>query len=353
MAENHLLTLHDIKKDYEGQPLLKGISLEVHTGEVLCLLGRSGSGKSTLLRIIAGIEPPDGGSITWDGEEITPLPTHLRRFGLMFQDYALFPHMNVAENVAFGLRMQKLPRAEIDASVAQALEQVNMGRFASRNVTDLSGGEQQRVALARALAPAPRLLMLDEPLAALDRSLREQLQQELRELLQRSGIPAIYVTHDQQEALALGDRMALLNEGCIVQAGKPEDLFRRPKNRWAAQFLGMTNLYPAEVVTSDPLVVKTPIGQFTAAPSQDLHFTLHEKVWLAVTPAGDFSLEGSVDGNTFRGICGSCLFRGDHYQIQIALADGSSFSYSSSRSVESGQVVILHIPPENLVCLPD
>ena len=187
MSEKHRLSLHEITKNYEGKPLLNGISFEVVSGETLCLLGRSGSGKSTLLRIIAGIESADGGSVQWDGEDLGECPTHLRRFGLMFQDYALFPHQNVAENVAFGLRMQGVTRAEIDRRVKAALEQVNMAGFANRRVTDLSGGEQQRVALARALAPAPRLLMLDEPLAALDRALRQQLQQELREVLQRTG----------------------------------------------------------------------------------------------------------------------------------------------------------------------
>ena len=170
-----MLEIRDIWKSYEGQPLLNGVSFSLEAGETVCLLGRSGSGKSTLLRIIAGLETAERGQVLWQGQDLSAVPVHLRQFGLMFQDYALFPHRDVAENVGFGLRMQGLSKAEISLRVAEALEQVNLAAFAKRRVTDLSGGEQQRVALARALAPRPRLLMLDEPLGALDRALREQL----------------------------------------------------------------------------------------------------------------------------------------------------------------------------------
>ena len=214
------LDVIDLYKNYEGQPLLQGENFHVETGETLCLLGSSGSGKSTILRIIAGIETPDSGQVHWNDRDTTLVPVFRRNFGLMFQDYALFPHLNVFDNVAFGLRMQNVPKAEIAGKVKSALERVNMNSFAERQVTDLSGGEQQRIALARALAPSPRLLMLDEPLAALDRSLRVELQEELRTLLHQTGIPAIYVTHDQEEAILLGDRLALLHAGRIVQSGR-------------------------------------------------------------------------------------------------------------------------------------
>ncbi len=192
-----MLTVENIYKTYEDQPLLKGVSFTVGAHESVCLLGASGSGKSTLLRIIAGLESAESGRILWQSQDLKPVPVHRRQFGLMFQDYALFPHRTVAENVAFGLRMQNLPRPEITNRVAEALDQVNLGSFSGRRVTDLSGGEQQRVALARALAPRPRLLMLDEPLGALDRALREQVMEGLRRLLHATGIPAVYVTHDQ------------------------------------------------------------------------------------------------------------------------------------------------------------
>jgi len=351
MTVDHYLTLNNIQKEYEGQPLLKGISLEVHSGEVLCLLGRSGSGKSTLLRIIAGIEQPDSGGVLWDGVEITGVPTHLRHFGLMFQDYALFPHKNVAENVAFGLRMQNQPKAEITIKVKAALEKVNMLRFADRRVTDLSGGEQQRVALARALAAEPRLLMLDEPLSALDRSLREQLQQELRRVLHESGIPAIYVTHDQDEALALGDRMALLNDGNIIQTGKPEDIFRRPANRWVAQFLGMKNIYPGKVLSTAPLRVETGFGKFFPRQVIESPYEVGQNIWLVLPGAGIIFTTGNDQTPDLIGTCRECNFKGDHYQVCLELGNGALFTFNLERCVNINESVSLIVPPENSICL--
>jgi ABC-type Fe3+/spermidine/putrescine transport system ATPase subunit len=237
-----MLELVDIHKTYENQPLLFGISFTVEVGETVCLLGASGSGKSTLLRIIAGLEHPESGQVLWNGEELAAVPAHQRNFGLVFQDYALFPHLTVAENVAFGLRMQNLPQDEIKLRVVTSLKQVNLGRFANRHITDLSGGEQQRVALARALAPRPRLLMFDEPLGALDRALRDHLLEELRGILHDSEVPAIYVTHDQEEAFAIADRVVLLHEGRIAQTGMPADVFAHPASEWVASFLGLGNV---------------------------------------------------------------------------------------------------------------
>ncbi|MBT3338369.1 MAG: ABC transporter ATP-binding protein [Anaerolineae bacterium] len=234
-----MLTLLNIYKSYEGKPLLKGVSLEVAQGETLCLLGPSGSGKSTLLRIISGLEEAESGDVLWEGESIVPVPSHERNFGLIFQDYALFPHLNVFDNVAFGLKMQKMGKEEIHQRVDEALKQVDLQDFAKRSVTDLSGGEQQRIALARALAPNPRLLMFDEPLGALDRRLREYLLVEIKEILEESGVPAIYVTHDQEEAFALAHRVMLLHEGNIVQQGTPEDVYAHPASVWVSDFLGI------------------------------------------------------------------------------------------------------------------
>ena len=258
-----MLTISQITKNYEGKPLLRGISFTVNQGETVCLLGPSGSGKSTLLRIIAGLEDPEGGEVLWEGQDITRVPVFQRNFGLMFQDYALFPHKTVAENVAFGLKMQKLSSESIKSRTQQALEQVDLVGMAGRRVTDLSGGEQQRVAFARALAPRPRLLMLDEPLGSLDRSLREQLMQDLRQLLHTIETPAIYVTHDQEEALFLADRILILNEGLIIQQGLPEDVYQNPVSEWVARFLGMRNIVEGEVQSTDPLVIKTSMGSFT------------------------------------------------------------------------------------------
>ena len=237
-----MLELIDIHKTYENKPLLSGISFTVDAGETVCLLGASGSGKSTLLRIIAGLEKAEIGQVLWDGADLASVPAHQRKFGLVFQDYALFPHLTVTENVAFGLNMQNLPQDEIKLRVTALLKQVNMGGFANRHVTDLSGGEQQRVALARALAPRPRLLMFDEPLGALDRALRDYLLEELRGILHSSGVPAIYVTHDQEEAFAIADRIVLLHDGQIEQEGTPVEVFAHPASGWVAKFLGLGNV---------------------------------------------------------------------------------------------------------------
>ena len=351
MDKTHQISLKEIKKKYEGTPLLNGISFDVNSGEVLCLLGRSGSGKSTLLRIIAGIENADSGAVLWDGENMSNTPTHLRHFGLMFQDYALFPHRNVAENVAFGLQMQGVSKEEIEKRVKAALVQVNMNRFAERRVTELSGGEQQRVALARALAPEPRLLMLDEPLAALDRALRQQLQQELREVLQHSGIPAIYVTHDQEEALSLGDRMALLNDGKIEQIGEPEALYRWPRNRWVAQFLGMQNFIDGIVSSVSPLQVQTAAGLLQASTLADATFAVGEKVLLVITPAADFTTPSLNQANGIKGTCSNCLFKGENYLVNITFQSNLHFSYLSNHAVNKGAGVNLWLPVENVVCL--
>lgn len=237
-----MLAVQHIFKTYEGKPLLNDISFKVDTGETICLLGASGSGKSTLLRIIAGLEESESGFISFDGRDLTSTPAHLRDFGLVFQDYALFPHLDVNENVAFGLKMRRLPEGEIAERVANSLELVNLSGFAKRRVTELSGGEQQRVALARALATRPRLLMFDEPLGALDRTLREDLLNELRTILHRTNIPAIYVTHDQEEAFAIADRVLILHDGEIVREGTPAQVWADPGSAFVAGFLGLGNI---------------------------------------------------------------------------------------------------------------
>jgi ABC-type Fe3+/spermidine/putrescine transport system ATPase subunit len=210
----------------------------VATSESVAVLGPSGSGKSTLLRAIAGLVPVESGSISWDGRDITGVPTHQRGFGLMFQGYALFPHLDVAANIGFGLRMMNLPPAEIEARVANALALVGLADFGARSIADLSGGERQRVALARTLAPEPRFIMLDEPLGALDRALRDRLMLETREILEEQAVTALIVTHDQEEAEALSDRLALMRDGTIVQSGTLDDLRAHPADEWVKEFLG-------------------------------------------------------------------------------------------------------------------
>jgi ABC-type Fe3+/spermidine/putrescine transport system ATPase subunit len=266
-----VLALVGISKDYENKPLLADVSFTVAAGETVCLLGASGSGKSTLLRIIAGLEPPDAGQVLWEGADLASTPPHARDFGLVFQDYALFPHLTVFDNAAFGLRMRNLPKNEIEPRVAEVLELVNLSGFEKRKVTDLSGGEQQRVALARALAPRPRLLMFDEPLGALDRTLKDDLLNELRAILHRMRIPAIYVTHDQEEAFAIADRVLLLHGGRIVRQGSPAEVWSNPGSAWAARFLGAGNVVmgvgrhrpePVEGLQVGKFQVETEFGIF-------------------------------------------------------------------------------------------
>jgi thiamine transport system ATP-binding protein len=218
--------------------VLQEVSLSVATGESVAVLGPSGSGKSTLLRAIAGLVPVEAGSITWDGREVTEVPTHLRGFGLMFQGYALFPHLDVAGNVGFGLRMMNLSHGDIDTRVAESLRLVGLSGFGGRTIADLSGGERQRVALARTLAPEPRLIMLDEPLGALDRALRDRLMVETREILEDRAVTALIVTHDQEEAEGLADRLALMRAGTIVQSGTLDELRAHPADDWVKEFLG-------------------------------------------------------------------------------------------------------------------
>lgn len=245
---------------------VRGVSLSVAPGEVVAVLGPSGCGKSTLLALTAGLETPDSGDVRWAGESVlTRRATHLRGFGLMFQDYALFPHRDVHANVAFGLRMRTQPADVIAARVAQALEAVGLSGYDRRTVTTLSGGEQQRVALARALAPRPRVLMLDEPLGALDRALREQLVEEIGRILHAwEGRPAvIYVTHDQAEAFALAERVAVMRAGQIEQLDTPEALVHEPLNAFVAEFLGLGALIPARLVAADQ--VETAWGRWLIA----------------------------------------------------------------------------------------
>jgi ABC-type Fe3+/spermidine/putrescine transport system ATPase subunit len=233
-----MLEVQSVDVTLGDKRVLRDVELSVATGESVAVLGPSGSGKSTLLRAIAGLVPVESGSISWDGRKITGVPTHQRGFGLMFQGYALFPHLDVAANIGFGLRMMNLPPAEIESKVADALALVGLAGFGTRSISDLSGGERQRVALARTLAPEPRFIMLDEPLGALDRALRDRLMVETREILEERAVTALIVTHDQEEAEALSDRLALMRDGTIVQSGTLDDLRAHPADTWVKEFLG-------------------------------------------------------------------------------------------------------------------
>ncbi len=243
------LRLDGLTRFYGATRVLDALSLEIARGDCLVLLGPSGCGKTTILNLVAGFLRPDAGRIMLDGQDITQLPPHRRDMGMVFQDYALFPHMTLAENVGFGLRMRGIGRSERARQAARALEQVGLGPLADRRPGQLSGGQRQRVALARALVIRPRLLLFDEPLSNLDAQLRDQLRTEIRAVLDEAGTTAIFVTHDQQEALALADRVALLRAGRIEQLGTPDDLYHRPATRFAAHFIGGCNLIEHEGTT--------------------------------------------------------------------------------------------------------
>jgi spermidine/putrescine transport system ATP-binding protein len=303
-----MLEVHHIFKTYEGKPLLSDISFKVGSGETVCLLGASGSGKSTLLRIIAGLEALDSGFISFNGMDLTSTPPHLRDFGLVFQDYALFPHLNVNDNVAFGLKMRHLPQDEISQRVASALEMVNLRGFETRQVTDLSGGEQQRVALARALAIRPRLLMFDEPLGALDRTLREDLLNELRTILHHTNIPAIYVTHDQEEAFTIADRVLILHIGKIVREDTPADVWANPESAFVAEFLGLGNVIEGMYVAKSN--VETKYGTMTVRCAHK--HSKGENVHLLVRP-----LSAGNEPNMIQGIVTDIIFQEDRFKITL------------------------------------
>ncbi len=320
-----MLSVRDIHKSYENKPLLKGLSFDLPQGQMICLLGSSGSGKSTLLRIIAGLEDAESGAVYWDDQDLAEIPAHKRGFGLMFQDYALFPHRTVYQNIAFGLRMQNRSTDEIDEIVQERLRSIRMEDFANRPVTELSGGEQQRVALARALATDPRLLMLDEPLGALDHSLREQLTNELRQMLRESHKPVIYVTHDRQEAFGLADRLLILHEGNIVQDGSPQELFENPADAWVAQFLGLGNLVKDDHDQTCSWLLRPHDAQLGESPQ--------------ATP---FQFKGEIM---------DCVYMGDRYQLKLKTEAGQQLLLESDQQCLPTENASVYWPKEKAQCL--
>ena len=303
MKSQPVLSISNISKSFEDNQVLRGISFELAESEVIALLGPSGCGKSTLLAIIAGIEPQDQGHLSWKGSTIDNVPPHRRRFGLMFQDYVLFPHLNVFDNVAFGLKMAGMEYGDIQSRVEETLALVGLKGFGERDVSSLSGGEQQRTALARSLAPNPQLLMLDEPLGSVDRTMRERLLIELRKILRQLKQTAIYVTHDQEEAFAIADRVVLMREGQIEQIGIPEEIYRQPTTLFAARFLGLNNLIPGiAIVDGANNAIETKIGRFPT------NKRFAGPVTMLIRPdsasldgSGDINLEGRLIDKSFRG----------------------------------------------------
>lgn len=336
------LRLTNTAKTYpDGTKALLPTELSVGKGEIVSLLGPSGCGKTTLLRIIAGLETPDTGSDIWfDDDNVTALPVERRKVGMVFQSYALFPNMSVRKNIGYGLKMQKLPKSEIDARVTEVLNMCQLQPFANRAVTALSGGQRQRVALARAIAPRPRLLLLDEPLSALDASLREALRDELAVLLREFNITAIFVTHDQDEAMAIADRVAVMSHGRVVQSGTPEDLYRNPTSSFVAGFVGNAMKLSGRI---DGKTLHLEGGQLALPKEGDGHtvFVRGENVQIVETGP----LQGTVETVTFLGT---------HYRIGISGITSYVIAsiHSAHQAPKVGEKINVAITPEALMLLP-
>ena len=345
-----MLELARMSAGYGGQDVLHDIDLRVPDGVIVSVLGPSGSGKTTLLRSIAGLERPTRGSIRWAGQDLAGRPPHERGFGLMFQDHGLFPHRDVGDNVAFGLRMRGDPGAVVRARVSEVLELVGLAGLERRSVATLSGGEQQRVALARTLAPAPALVMLDESLGSLDRSLREELPGELRGIFRTLGATVLYVTHDQGEALSIGDRTVVLRAGRVEADASPEDLWMRPATPFVARFLGLRNVSLGPVFNG---VAKTPWGAVTltaAMADPAAGAGSNGERWVLLRPDAFRPRRGGA----VRGTVATRLFRGDHWRLTVAVADAPALDVDARwlHIPSPGEPIELEVDPAGVVLLP-
>ena len=344
-----LLEVQDVRKSYPDGWTLSDVAFTIEEGENACLLGPSGCGKTTLLRLIAGLETPDSGRVLANGQDVTRVPPHLRGFGFMFQEYALFPHKTVWGNVAFGLQMQGAGQ-DVAGRVAEVLKLVGLAGFEQRDVNQLSGGERQRVALARSLAPRPALLMLDEPLGALDRAMRERLMEELPRILRQAGTTAITVTHDQEEAFAIADRIVLMRAGRVVQVGAPEEVYWQPASGWAARFLGLTNLLHARVLR--PGLVETTIGPLQVKGIDSGPWDAGFEMQLLIRPEAA-RLDGTGP-NPLHGVVVGRSFRGEYYRLGVSHASGVelTFNFPTGATLPAlGETIGLSLNPRALLLL--
>ncbi|MBQ5944372.1 MAG: polyamine ABC transporter ATP-binding protein [Bacteroidales bacterium] len=343
MASNDIIIkLEHVSKSYEGKEVLHDINLYIRKGEFVTLLGPSGCGKSTTLRLIAGFLQPDEGRVLLSGKDMTGIPPYRRPLNTVFQRYALFPHLDVYDNIAFGLKLKGLPEKEIDKKVRKALKMVTLTDYEDRDVESLSGGQQQRVAIARAIVNEPKVLLLDEPLAALDRKMRADMQIELRDMHKKLGITFIYVTHDQEEALTLSDTIAVMDEGRIQQIGTPEDIYNEPVNSFVANFIGESNIFNGTMVR-DRLV--SFIGH--EFPCVDSGFGDNAPVDVVIRPE-DVTVHTDPEAGQFSGKVSSCTFKGVHYEMLLDTDSGNEIMIQNYSSYEPGTTVGMSIAPDGI-----
>ena len=335
-----LIRLVNCQMAFDDEIVLDDINLYFNDKEFLTLLGPSGCGKTTTLRIIGGFIKPTGGDVLFDGERINDVPPHKRKVNTVFQKYALFPHLDVYENVAFGLRLAKLPEQEIDERVTQMLEIVSLKGFENRKVSQLSGGQQQRVAIARALVNRPKVLLLDEPLGALDLRLRKDMQNELKRIQQAMGITFIYVTHDQEEALSMSDTVVVMDKGRIQQIGTPEDIYNEPKNAFVADFIGDSNIVDG-VMHKDFLVSFSGVD----FPCVDRGFAREQSVQVVVRPE-DIEVVSPVEGQLV-GVVNDVIFKGVHFEMHVE-CEGREWLIHSTRACTPGETIGMRIGPNEI-----
>ena len=338
MENNVIIDLKNISVSFDGEQILKSINLYIRDGEFITFLGPSGCGKTTTLRIVAGFLEPDSGDVIFDGKRINGVPPHKREVNTIFQRYALFPHLNVAENIAFGLKLKKMPKDKIDKKVSEMLALVNLKGFENRNINSLSGGQQQRVAIARALAVDPKVLLLDEPLGALDLKLRKDMQNELKKIQQSLGITFIYVTHDQEEALSMSDTIVVMDSGKIQQIGTPTDIYNEPKNAFVADFIGESNIVDGvmkqdKVVEFSGHVFDCLDGGFGKNEPVDVVVRPED---VDVVPVSEGMLTGKVTSVTFKGV---------HYEIIVDIG-GFLWMIQSTDIQYEGSEIGLMIEPD-------
>jgi iron(III) transport system ATP-binding protein len=348
------VSIRDLTVRYGATAAVDGVSLAVEPGELFLLLGPSGCGKTTLLRAIAGFVQADAGSIRFADEDVTRLPPHARNAGMVFQSFALWPHLTVFENVAFGLRERRAPKGEIAARVEAALASTRLPGTGARRVDELSGGEQQRVALARALVVRPRCLLLDEPLSNLDAKLRHSMRDEIRRLCKEHGLTTIYVTHDQKEALAVADRVGVMSKGRLLQVGAPADVYRRPRTRAVAAFVGETNLLAGRVAEAGAheLRVESPVGPLVAARDDGFAPSVGVEVWISIRPESlRFVREGGAT-NALRGRSEQMTYLGELAEHRVRVGDTVLAVFELNARAAAPGEIMLAVDPADVVLLP-